>query len=203
MTKKEPIKTDDVIEQPETNSTDKTVKDYDWGLGLTILSAGLKVGATVGKGIDTIGYYDYLANKAVGDVRIKGLATRTNNKAIATRASGEVAKVVDLSKKVTARQTNTFAHNNIDSSSNYLHLIAVDSAKQADKDIQAIMQIAQNEIDKNNLDLKLAQVQAKADKNIYDIKKQQAMSSMVVDSAISVFDSVASYKIAKSSNIRS
>jgi hypothetical protein len=60
------------------------------------------------------------------------------------------------------------------------------------------MQIAQNEIDKNNLELKLAKVQAEADKKIYDIKKNQAMSSMVVDSAISIFDSVASYKLQNS-----
>jgi hypothetical protein len=181
----------------------KTDKGYDWGKGLTILSTGLKVGATVGKGIDTIGYYDYLATKTVGDIKAKEFATRINNKAISTRASGEAAKIVDASKKITARQTNTFAHNNIDTSSNYLHQIAVDSAKQADKDIQAIMQIAQNEIDKNNLELKLAKVQAEADKKIYDIKKNQAMSSMVVDSAISIFDSVASYKLQNSKKLKS
>lgn len=199
MTKKVDNKTTDKVTETTspTNNTKKERVKPDWGLGLTILSAGLKVGATVGNGIDTLGYYDYLANNAVSNVKIKGYTTRINNRAIATGASSEVAKVVDLSKKVTASQTNTFASNNIDSSSNYLHQIAVDSAKQADKDIQAIMQIAQNEIDKNNLDLKLAQVQAEADKKIYDIKKRQTTTSTIVNSAISIFDSIASYKIAK------
>lgn len=169
----------------------------DWGLNLAILSGGFKLGATIGSGVDTLGYYDFLANKSSGDIKLQEVATGINNKAISTKASSEVAKVVDTSKKITAKQTNTFAYNNVDTSSNYLHQLAVDSAKLADKDMQAIMQISQAEIDKNNLNLKLAKVQAQTDKNIYNLKKEQTMTSTIANSAISIFDSIAKYKIAK------
>jgi hypothetical protein len=157
---------------------------------LLLAAAGLKTGAAIGKTISDYGYLSYLESKTKSDIKIAENVNNLDEKAIAQNAAEGVAAVSRTFKKTAGKQSAAAAASGIDSGSGYVADLLLDSAKQADKDMTAILYNAQNAIDNKRLSLKLDKIQAKADLETLAVEKKETITAGIINSAVSLFEGV-------------
>ena len=168
-----------------------TLQDKKFLANSLLLSAtGLRTSATVSKAINDYGYLSYMAEKTKGDVKIAEAINNLDERAIAQNAASDSAEVQKAFKQVAGKQATAIAGAGIDSGSGYANDLLLDSAKQADKDMSAILYNAQSAIDKKRLELKLKKIEADSDIARLKIQQESTLTAGVINSAVTLFDGI-------------
>lgn len=157
---------------------------------LILSAAGLKTAATIGKTINDYGYLSYLAVKTEGDVKIAEAVNTLDERAIAQNAAEQIAGVQREFNQTAGKQAVAAAASGIDSGSGYVNDLLLDSAKQADKDMTAIMYNAQGLIDKKRLQLSLMKIASKYDAQKIKAQQDSTIAAGIINSAVNIFDGV-------------
>lgn len=184
---------DETVDKKQNTAEISAGTDFDKKFlsgSLLLAAAGLKTGATVSKAISDYGYLSYLESKTKSDIKIAENVNNLDEKAIAQNAAEGVADVSRTFKKTAGKQSAAAAASGIDSGSGYVADLLLDSAKQADKDMTAILYNAQNAIDNKRLSLKLDKIQAQADLESLKIQKKETITAGIINSAVSLFDGI-------------
>lgn len=155
---------------------------------LLLSSTGLKTSAEISKAINDYGYLSYMAEKTKGDVKIAEAVNNLDERVIAQNAGSDTAEVQKAFKQVAGKQATAIADAGIDSGSGYANDLLLDSAKQADKDMTAILYNAHSAIDKKRLELTLKKIEADADIERLKIQQGSTLTAGIINSAVTLFD---------------